>query len=132
LAFDAADFGLRGSSWSTSRLRVQAAVPRTQIVARAVGSNVRSFRLRCHSLFQEIHNHFHEGWMSAYRRSSNEMNPFFFAQVSSLVVQIEKDFHVIGDEANRDDNHVLQIFFGVQLFDTVTNIGLQPWLLWWS
>ena len=82
------------------------------------------------SLLDQIDGHFNELGMSAYGWCTNELDTELLCFISGFMVQIVEYFHVIGDESERLNDHTLDLFFRVELFDAIANIGFKPGLMW--
>ena len=66
----------------------------------------QAMRLICESLFNEFANHLNETGMCSHCASSDESQSEVVSTFPRLVVKVEKDFHVIGNEADGNNDHV--------------------------
>ena len=101
-------------------------------MAWAVAAHARSFGVRSKSFFDQIDNHGNESWVQANGRGSHELDPLFLAHIRCFMIEVKEDLHVIRNETQWLDNHVLDALFGVQLHYSIAYIRFKPGLLGWS
>ena len=75
-------------------------------MAGAEGAQGESRILGIDALFDQLADHANETRMSANRAGANEIESEFTRFLLSFFVQIVEDFHVVGDEADGNDDDV--------------------------
>ena len=91
----------------------------------------RTFGLTLDPFYEQFANHFDELGVCSDGRDTDEAEPSGCACILGFGVEVKHDLHVIGDKADRYNDHVGDPS-GWQLLDTLTDIGLQPRLLRWA
>ncbi len=80
----------------------------THIVTRPETTDGGTMMRTEHPLFDQLTNHAHEPRMRARCSRSNHLQAKFLAQFACLCVEIVDNFHVVGDEPYRHNNHRLR------------------------
>ena len=91
-------------------------------------SEAQSNRLVAHSFDNQFADHLHEARVRADRGATDHVHSQLVADIVSFDIQIEHDFHVIRNEADRRD-HDIGDAAPTRLADRVADIRFEPRLL---
>ena len=83
-------------------------------------------------LLDQVDGHGDEGRVDPDRRGAKERDSELFGFRGSFLVQVVEDFHVVGDKADGLDDHMGDLRFVVEGFDSIADIRFEPGLLRWS
>jgi hypothetical protein len=76
------------------------------------------------AFYNEFSDHLDKTRVNADGRRPLHVDAQAFAQFLGLGIEVEQDFHVVGDKANRHDNQLPQIPCGVEFFNAVAHVRL--------
>ncbi len=76
-----------------------------------------------HSFLNQLSDHRDETGSDSNGRDSDEVNAAFLAKLARFSIEIEKNLDMIGQEANRLNDHVLDAIRLVKLFDAIDHIS---------
>ena len=124
--------GRSGCAGRSGRLRVHAAIGRTNVVAGSIISDRDAWGSSDESFLDQIDGHGDEGRVDPDRRGSKKRDSELFGFRGSFLVQVVEDLHVVGDKADGLDDHMGDLRIVVESFDSIADIGFEPGLLRWS
>ena len=124
--------GRSGCAGRSGRLRVHAAIGRTNVVAGSIISDRDAWGSSDESFLDQIDGHGDEGRVDPDRRCSKKRDSELFGFRGSFLVQVVEDLHVVGDKADGLDDHMGDLRIVVESFDSIADIGFEPGLLRWS